>query len=466
MDNKTSRIRCFLCGRLVPRYVIPEDLSIPSAIYTKKIGNKVGCICSACIQDGVYILANLQKKYMENSQVTEETETSVEKDGILEAEDAQDAEELDLMNQKYQSLNYSLDSIVKVASKHIFGQDEAIHKTVYAVFKNLVANMLSEGDGEERDHIHLFLIGNTGVGKTFVAESVAKAFGIPYVKIDCSALTAAGYVGGSVDDILWKLIQAAGQKVELAENGIVILDEFDKLKRSAEYGGKDISGLAVQQELLKFYDSSIRYVKVNASNNDSPVVKVIPFHTGKLTFIATGACVGLAEIIKKRLGFNTIGFKDASSPTYTVPDKEILQQATQEDMEEFGFIPELIGRTPHIIPLNSLTESIMMDILYQKFTENSAFFNIKGFRLYVDDFLIQKMASKLVHSKTGARDVKRMVEELLAPALYQVFQSEPEGICEINEDGSIQLLKHPKGKKQKSLELYEIPGKEEYSIQE
>lgn len=456
MEEKLSRIRCFICKRLVTRYVIPQDLSIPAAVFTKKIGNKYGCICSACIEEGAYILADLQKRYLNSQKEQEQEQKTNEEENPAVAVSPQDEEAL-LLQKKYQALNYSLDSIVNLASTKVFGQKKATQKVAYVIFKNLVSNLHGEFSGKIKKHLHIFLIGNTGTGKTLIAETVTKIFGLPYVRVDCSAFTSAAYVGESVESSLYKLYEESGQNLELAENGVIILDELDKKKKSLDQNGKDVSGLDVQQELLKFFESSTIYLSIRKQEGNLIKITQVPFHTARLTIIGTGACVGLDEIIKERLGLRKMGFKDTNVST-----NQLLKLVTPDDLIEYGMIPELIGRIPYIVSLNDLDESVMMDIIYQKLTENSDYFNQKGFYLYVDDFLVQKMAFLLTRSKTGARDVNRMVEELLEPALYQVFQSTPNGICEIHEDSSIELLKNKKTRDKDTAVLCQIPPREEY----
>ena len=487
MERKGSRIRCFFCDGLVLRKPNLDDLNDPFAIFTKKIGNKYGCICSTCIEDAddeyeriiesdnadfvaeywkddngthhyfqagsTTACGGISSFDSESQPVPDKKTTSSNNDSKSKAQIDKINKESELLYKKYQSLDYSLDSICKLIGKKVFGQDEVIKRVVYTIYKNLTANLHSELDEPVKEHEHIFLIGNTGVGKSFVAENVAKFFNIPYVRVDCSSFTSSGYVGDSVEQILERLLNKTPKKgysdaerLEIAENGIIILDELDKKKISSEVTGRDVTGKSVQQELLKFFEPNDIFIK-NGS---------VAFDTSKLTIIATGACVGLEDIIKKRLHLNSIGFKTEEQSNDT-----ILEQITDEDLFEFGFIPELVGRIHVILKLNDLSVSTLTDIIYNALSAASDFFAKKQFDLHVDPFLVENMAISSLNAKTGARDIKKRVYELIYPALYQVFQSEPGGICHIKEDSSIELLRR-KTKNSSRTEVLDIDAQPKY----
>lgn len=482
MEKKGSRIRCFFCNSLVLRKPNLDDLNDPFAIFTKKIGNKYGCICSACIEDADdeyeriiesddagfvaeywkdddgthhYFQASSTAACSDTSSFESKTQNAPEtaKKKEQSSGNAKESRESKLLYEKYKSLDYSLDSICKIIGKKVFGQDEAVKRVVYTVYKNLSANLHSELDEPVKKHQHALLIGNTGVGKTFIAETVAKYFNLPYVRVDCSEFTSSGYVGKSVEQILERLYDMtnnkeynANERLEIAENGIIILDELDKKKVSPEATGRDVTGRSVQQELLKFFEPSTILIKNNS----------IAFNTSKLTILATGAFVGLDKIIEKRLHLNSIGFK-----TDTNSNESVLEKVTDEDLFEFGLIPELVGRISVVLKLNDLSVSTLTDIIYNTLATSSDFFAKKYFQLEVDPFLIENMAISSLNAKTGARDIDKIVEDLIYPALYEVFQSEPGGICHIKEDSSIELLRHKTGNSS-CTEILDIEAKPKY----
>ncbi|MBQ9279915.1 MAG: AAA family ATPase [Clostridia bacterium] len=474
MAKTASRIRCFICDSLVLRKPNMEDLNIPFAIFTKKVGKKIGCVCSACIEDAedeyeriiesddtdffaeCWGDENGTKTFYQAGSKNAYGGASIMKTGEEDSQEAPrkgaEPKEVKLLRKKFQALDFSLDSIAALVKKKVFGQDEIVKRVVYTVYKNLCSNLHAEMDEPVKKHSHILLIGNTGVGKTFIAETVAKQFHIPYVRVDCSSFTSAGYVGDSVEQILERLYNStsskefsADERLEIAENGIIILDELDKKKVSIESTGRDVTGRSVQQELLKFFEPSTIFIKNGT----------IPFDTSKLTIIATGAFVGLDDIIKKRLHLTRIGFKTDLENGVSVTDSII-----DEDLFEFGLIPELVGRITVVQRLNDLSKETLTDIIYSCLSTASDYFTKKNFKLEVDPFLIENMAIRALEAKTGARDVDKLVEDLIYPALYEVLQSKAGGVCLVHEDSSIEILREQL--KTSNAEIVGIPANAKY----
>ena len=261
---------------------------------------------------------------------------------------------------------------------------------------------------------------------------IAKLFNVPFVKVNATSLTVSGYVGGEVDAILLHLIKAAGGDVELAQRGIVFIDEFDK-KRSSDTNnsaGRDINGTSVQEELLKIFEPSIVYV-----GKDN-----IPFDTHYLTVIAGGRFKGLEEIRETRLnGPKNIGFKTTSSSE----NENISSEYISQDLIDFGFIDELVGRIYVIAEFNSLGFNEILDMIYAKDSILQQYLNVfasKDVDLIIDPIHFTNMAEELAYSNTGARDLEKKIIELIFPALYYTEQNIGPGICEIDANKNFSCI--------------------------
>ncbi|MBQ8298583.1 MAG: AAA family ATPase [Clostridia bacterium] len=471
-NNSNRRVRCFICNRLVPRsYADIENYDDDEsfALVTLRISNKIGCICSGCITYYALQLGTTFEfssgKFGNNPNGNNGTLTdygfSDDDDDLNEAsasassaittvktveEKSQDEKDLELFRQKYDCLDYSLDSLAAIVEKTVFGQHESVQKFLYALYFNQMANLMEDLGDEPFKHKHIMLIGGTGVGKTLLATTAARAFGVVYSVSNATPITSAGYIGDKVENVLERLLDAAKGNIELAQNGVVILDEIDKKRAVPDGSGRDVVGKAVQQELLKLLEPSTIWIKHNS----------VPFYTGNLTVVMMGAFVGLEEIIQKRSKKTTIGFGAQSS---TMPVS--MSQVTADDLIEYGFIPEMIGRIPIISPLNDLSHSTIVDIIYSHLERYNKFFKIKNFELYFDPLLVNKIADEVIAAKTGARDVEVRLDEVLRPALYRIFQSQPNGVCEVGENGEINILLHNK-KNPKILEAIDFPPVEKY----
>lgn len=500
------RIRCFSCKKLVFSKI---DYYNPDAAYSVVpiyFGNKRGCVCSECIEHysndndfldspvapvselpenkrmeflfGPFWPKSLQNntpiiKYKNAPESSESVEsnnselskvtTNNNKNGKddtskFEQDEASKIDEYTkIFTSKYSCLDYSLDSYVKLVQNTVFGQDEALKRLVYTIYFNQLSNCLEEYSdmlpsdlvnclGREKRlprRKHVLLIGGTGVGKTLLATTVAKMFNITYSISNATPITSAGYIGDKVEYVLERLYDAAKGDIHLAENGIIILDEFDKKAVSPDNSSKDVTGKAVQQELLKLLEPSEVWIKKST----------VRFNTNNLTIIMMGAFVGLEDVINNRLKVKKIGFGNTDTSVS-------LNNLIPDDLIEYGFIPEIVGRIPIIIKLNDLTKDVLTEIVYALLNKYNAFFKYKHYDLIVDPLLIDKLVTESLKAKTGARDLDTKVDELLQPALYQVFQSLANGVCEIHSDGSIALL--TSDKKSNTPIIMEIPPVKKY----
>ncbi len=466
MANKTRRIRCLICKKLVARQCDPFEPQEPYAVIPLHIGNKVGCVCADCVeyysqQDPYEPWLNSTNASTENDSDNETSETtknvdpettktdsgadneekkkaeenSSHSEATAEAKESTNKEDISELIAKYRCLDYSLDSLSALVKKTVFGQKETVEKVVYSLYINQLVNMLEES-GVSFDNLnsggapgfkrrHIMLIGDTGVGKTLLATTAPKVMGLLHSVSNATPLTSSGYIGEDVISVVERLYAASGNNIERAQNGIIILDEIDKKKRELTTNGKDVTGTSVQQELLKLLEPSTVWINKHTT----------PFYTGNLTIIMMGAFVGLDEIIEKRTSPKRIGFN--SDPVTKDDTPEVLP----EDLIEYGFIPEFVARVPCICRLNKLTVDVAIDIIYGVLEKYDILFKTKNFTFIFDQFLIVNIAEKVVNSSMGARNVETLLDKILQPALWKVLQSLPGGTCEILEDGSAKITR-------------------------
>ncbi len=468
------RTRCFVCKNLVATNqanIDPDSTNQAYSVVNLRIEKKSGCICSDCIEYYAEKMeVDIETKagkyddkpskdtpadygFKEESPLLPPMTASATSTPTPPPAESQpptreeiEKKEFERLIKRYECLDYSLDSLAKQVTKVVFGQNQAVKDVLYSLYFNQMSNLLEDIGQAPLKHKHILLIGGTGVGKTLLASTAAKVFGVVYSISNATPITSAGYIGDKVEHVLERLLDAANGDIEKAQNGVIILDEFDKKRTTTDSSGKDVSGKAVQQELLKILEPTRVWIKNNTQS----------FYTGNLTIILMGAFVGLDEIIESRTKPKNIGF-GADSDNAKQKDTSI----TQDDLIEYGFIPEIIGRIPIICELNKLTHDVLVDIIYAQLERYNILFQIKNFEFCFDPILIEKIADELLESKTGARDVETKIDAILRPALYRVFQSPSEGICEIDSNGAIKILSHSKHKKGQ-IDAIEIPPIQKY----
>lgn len=296
--------------------------------------------------------------------------------------------------------------IKDVLDKYVIGQEEAKKKLAVAIYKHYSKK---KGSGKH----NVLLIGPSGVGKTELARAIAKINGVPFAIADATTLTEAGYVGEDVESILLKLLMAADNDVAKAENGIIYIDEIDKIARKGENVSitRDVSGEGVQQALLKIIEGTTANI-VPDGGRKHPNSKFIQMDTSNILFIFGGAFEGLEKIIERRISKNTpIGF--GQSPAKEEKSEETMKKVEVDDLVRFGIIPEFIGRIPVIATLNELKEEELVEIMKLNLEEEYNDFDIE---FEIDS--VKEIAKKAIERKVGARGLRAILEEVTFEYIY------------------------------------------------